>query len=166
MRAYSLLAWSGAALAAGPAAAVTADVTVTVPRLEGAQYHKPYVAVWLQPAGAPAGRTLALWYDYDNREQGGQKWLRELRTWWRKSGRDLKVPADGLTGATRAPGPQKLSLNVGALPPGAYEIGVEAAREDGGHELVTLPIAWDGKAARAAATGRTELGAVAATVHP
>lgn len=157
---------SGAALFAGPAAAATADLTITVPRVDIAAYHKPYVAVWLQQAGAATGRTLAIWYDFDNRENGGQKWLRDLRTWWRKSGRDLSLPADGVTGATRAPGPQKLAANLGALAPGSYELAVEAAREDGGHELVILPFAWTGKEARATASGATELGSVSVTVHP
>lgn len=156
----------GTALLAAPALAATADMTVTVPRIDIAAYHKPYVAIWLQQPGATTGRTLAVWYNASNHEEGGQKWLRDLRSWWRKSGRDLKLPADGLTGATRAPGPQKVSLDLGALAPGAYEIAVEAAREDGGHELVTAPFTWAGKGARASAAGRTELGAVAAVIRP
>lgn len=162
---YSVLA-SGAALAAGPAAAATAEITVTVPRIDIAAYHKPYVAVWLQRTGAPNGRTLAIWYDFDNRENGGQKWLHDVRTWWRKSGRDLKLPPDGTTGATRAPGPQKISADLGALAPGAYEIAVEAAREDGGHELVTVPFVWHGQAARAAAAGKSELGPISISIRP
>ena len=162
---YSFMA-TGAALLAGPAVAATADLTITVPRIDIAGYHKPYVAVWLQQPGAATGRTLALWYNFTNRENGGQKWLRELRSWWRKSGRDLKLPPDGITGATRAPGPQKLTADLGALPPGAYELAVEAAREDGGHELVTIPFAWTGRGAQATASGKTELGPVSATIRP
>lgn len=157
---------TGTALPASPALAATADVTVTIPKIDIAAYHRPYVAIWLQRPGAAAGKTLALWYNAANRENGGQKWLRDLRGWWRKSGRDLTLPADGLTGATRAPGAQKVALDLGTLAPGAYEIAVEAAREDGGHELVTVAFTWNGRSARASTTGKTELGAVAATIRP
>ena len=52
-------------MAATPAIAGT--VTVTIPRINVAEYHVPYVAVWIEPkAGGPA-RTLALWYDVDKR---------------------------------------------------------------------------------------------------
>jgi len=166
MRLTSAMILPGAVLLAGSAAAATADVTVTVPRLDSAGYHKPYVAIWLQQPGATTAKTLAVWYDSDNREEAGQKWLRDLRSWWRKSGRELKMPVSGITGATRAPGPQKVALNLGAIAPGAYELAVEASREDGGRELVTLPFTWDGKAARAAGSGKTELGAVSAAIRP
>src|SRR3546814_5836534 len=35
-------------LAAAPA---TMDVTVTIPRLKVAEYHRPYVAIWVEKAG-------------------------------------------------------------------------------------------------------------------
>lgn len=155
-----------AALDVAPALAATADVTVTVPQLKVAEYHKPYVAIWLEQPGQPTARTLALWYDSDNRENHGLKWLADLRAWWRKSGRDLKLPAAGITGPTRAPGPQKASLDLGALAPGQYELAIEAAREDGGRELVRLPFAYSGKPARATAAGKAELGQVALNVRP
>lgn len=162
----SLAATGLAALGVGPALAATADVTVVVPQLKVAEYHKPYVAIWLEEPGTPAGRTLAVWYDSDNRENGGQKWLADLRGWWRKSGRDLRMPAAGLTGATRAPGPQRAALNLGPLKPGAYTLVIEAAREEGGRELVRLPFAFSGQPARAAAAGKTELGAVSVSIRP
>ena len=34
----------------------------------------------------------------------GTKWLADLRAWWRKGGRSMTLPADGVSGATRAPG--------------------------------------------------------------
>jgi len=69
----------GGAVAA-PAAAGT--VTVTIPRLNVAEYHRPYVAVWLDPVGGGAPRTLALWYDVKKAgNEPGTKWLSELRAW-------------------------------------------------------------------------------------
>ena len=86
-------------LAAAPA---TMDVTVTIPQLKVAEYHKPYVAFWVEKAGAPA-KTVAVWYDHDMKANEGTKWLRDVRQWWRASGRSMTFPANGITGATRAP---------------------------------------------------------------
>jgi hypothetical protein len=149
---------------AGPAAAQSMDVTVTIPRQTVAEYHKPYVAMWIEGAGT--ARTVAVWYDFDMRNGEGVKWLRDIRTWWRASGRSMRFPADGISGATRAPGPQRVTLTAGSgalgtLAPGQYTLIVEAAREVGGRELVRVPFAWPprpGQVARAA--GTTELGAV------
>ncbi len=145
----------GGAIAA-PAAAGT--VTVTVPRLRVAEYHRPYVAVWLDPVGGGASRTLAVWYDVKKGgAEPGVKWLADLRAWWRKGGRSMKMPADGISGATRAPGQHAIALPAD-LKPGQYVLNVEAARETGGRELVSVPFAMPAASGRA--TGKTELGAV------
>ena len=39
-----------AAALAAPAAAQSIDVTVNIPRLKVAEYHRPYVAIWIEPA--------------------------------------------------------------------------------------------------------------------
>ncbi|HWK34985.1 DUF2271 domain-containing protein [Sphingomonas sp.] len=154
-----------AAVAAAPAVAQTMDVTLNIPRLKVAEYHAPYVALWLEKAGQPA-RTLTILYDYDNRENGGKKWLTDLRQWWRASGRSLTLPADGVSGATRPPGAQKLSFTagrgtMGTLAPGDYTLLVEAARETGGREVVRVPFSWPPKRGQtASATGQFELGQV------
>ncbi|MEH3107437.1 MAG: DUF2271 domain-containing protein [Sphingomonas fennica] len=153
---------------AAPAMAATIDVSVTLPQLKVAEYHRPYVAMWLEQPGQPAVRNVAVWYQTEKKREDGTKWLRDLRSWWRKAGRTATLPIAGVTGATRAPGVQKSSLNLGALPPGQYDLMVEAAREEGGREVVRVPIAWNGKAATrpASAAGTTELGAVSATIKP
>lgn len=158
-----------AALAA-PAGAATIDMTVTIPQLKVAEYHRPYVAIWLEQVGTANAKTLAIWYQFNKKDNEGNKWLRDVRTWWRKSGRTLNNPVSGITGATRAPGPQKISFTpaqIGKLAPGNYELVVEAARESGGRELVRMPFTWPAKgAANLSADGKTELGAVAATIKP
>ena len=158
----------GLALVAGPALAATMDVKIEVPRLNVAEYHKPYLAMWIEAEGQPA-RTLNLWYDAKNREDGGTKWLAEMRQWWRKAGREMTFPADGITGATRAPGPQKVVFSgaKGALKdlkPGQYNLVVEAAREVGGHEAVRVPFTWGKPGKPATAKGSAELGAVTVSV--
>lgn len=141
---------------ASPAAAAT--VTVTIPRVNVAEYHKPYVAVWVEPTGGGAARTLAVWYDVKKGgAEPGTKWLADLRTWWRKGGRSLKLPADGVSSITRAPGAHRITIPSN-LPAGAYTLYVEASREEGGREVVSMPLTIPAKAGRAA--GKTELGAI------
>jgi hypothetical protein len=163
---HRLILTGAAALGAGaavPATAQTMDVSVAIPRLTVAEYHRPYVAMWVEQAGA-APRTIAVWYDVDKAKNEGTKWLNEMRQWWRASGRSMKFPADGITSATRAPGEQKISFTagkgpLGTLPPGNYTLAIEAAREVGGREVVRLPFAWPPKAGIVTAKGTTELGA-------
>ena len=152
--------------AAGPATAETLDLGIGIPRLTVAEYHRPYVAVWLEAPGA-APKALSVWYDDDMKGGEGTKWLAEMRQFWRAAGRSMSFPADGVSGATRAPGDQKISFTPGkgsmpALAPGAYTLVIEAAREVGGREVVRLPFAWPPKPGAAVRdAGTTELGTVA-----
>ena len=76
------------------------------------------------------------------------------------------LPADGVSGATRAPGRQTIAVpgaRLRNLQPGQYNIVVEAARELGGREVVRVPFRW-GAANTGAGTGSTELGAVRVAV--
>ncbi len=50
------------------------------------------------------------------KDNEGTKWLKDMRQWWRKSGRELQMPVDGLSGATRAPGEHQLSFADGKSP--------------------------------------------------
>ena len=154
------LALIGGAIAAPLVAtpATAASVTVTIPRQDVAEYHKPYVAIWLEPAGGGAARTIALWYETKKTgKDAGTKYLADLRAWWRKGGRSMTVPADGISGATRAPGQYTIPLPAN-IKPGQYVLNVEAARETGGRELVTLPLSVPNPSGRAA--GKGELSAV------
>ena len=145
-----------AGLASAPASA--ASVSITIPQLKVAEYHRPYVAAWIEPAGGGAARTVFVWYDVKKGgAEPGTKWLSDLRSWWRKGGRSLKMPADGISGATRAPGTHKLALPTD-LKPGQYTLYVEAARETGGREIVSLPL--NIPAATGSASGKAELGAI------
>jgi hypothetical protein len=140
------------------APATAASVTVTIPRQNVAEYHRPYVAIWLEPVGGGAARTVALWYETKKTgKEAGTKYLADLRAWWRKGGRSMALPADGISGATRAPGQYTVPLPAN-IKPGQYVLTVEAARETGGRELVTLPLTVPNPNARTA--GKTELGAV------
>ncbi|MNT18412.1 hypothetical protein D3C72_1536150 [compost metagenome] len=95
-----------------------------------------------------------------------------MRQWWRKAGRDLQMPADGISGATRAPGEHGVSFSdgkapLGKLPAGNYQLVVEAAREVGGRELLRVPFTWPPQSAQTArAKGEHELGGVTVELKP
>ncbi|MEY4554973.1 MAG: hypothetical protein RL093_92 [Pseudomonadota bacterium] len=163
------LALSAAALSAAAAPVLAADLTVSVeiPRVSGASYHRPYVAVWIERPDSTAVRTLAVWYQQTANDEGdGKDWLKDMRTWWRRGGRALTLPADGISSATKAPGRHAVTVSgarLSNLPAGDYVMVVEAARELGGREAVRVPFRW-GAANTARAAGSTELGAVSVTV--
>ncbi|HEY8617281.1 DUF2271 domain-containing protein [Phenylobacterium sp.] len=159
-------------LAAAPAAASAADLTVNVeiPRLSVAEYHRPYVAMWIEKPDQTAVKTLAVWYDVKQANNKGAEWLKDMRTWWRRAGRSQAMPADGISGPTRAPGRHQAVFSqrqIGALPAGEYSLVVEAAREVGGREVVKAPFSWPPKTSKTAqARGTTELGALSVTAKP
>ena len=150
--------------------ATEAQLTVQIPRLDVAEYHRPYVAIWLEnDAGHVA--DLTVWYDTELRDDEGEKWLKDLRQWWRRSGRGLDLPIDGISAATRPPGSHDLALQdlpaFKELAPGDYELVVEAAREVGGRELISIPFSWPvDKAFTASKSGSKELGEVALSIEP
>ena len=157
-----------AALSAVAAPALAADLTVTieVPRLSVAAYHKPYVAVWIETPDQTAVRTLAVWYEQVKPDNEGLNYLKDLRTWWRKGGRAMRMPADGVSGATRAPGRQTITIpaaRMAGVAAGQYSLVVEAAREQGGRETVRIPFRW-GAANTGRTAGTTELGTVTVSV--
>jgi len=161
------------ALSVGSSAwAATVQLKIEVPRLNVAEYHKPYIGVWLEKAGEPgAAAQLAVWYDLKKPNNGGTKWLKDMRQWWRQGGRELTMPVDGVSGATRAPGEHVIAFdkhpNLAKLPAGQYEMVIESSREGGGREVQRVPFTWPVKAAaEAKAQGEHELGAVQLTVKP
>jgi hypothetical protein len=157
------------AVIAGRVSAADLTLSVEIPNLPVAEYHRPYVAIWVEDDSKSIAANLALWYQLRGDHT---KWLPDLRQWWRRGGRDVKVPVDGLTGATRPAGQHILKFDAGAEPlsklkPGRYELVVEAVREVGGREAVRIPFEWPIKAAqRGNAQGKTELGAVGLQLNP
>lgn len=149
------------------------DLSIEIPRLSVAEYHRPYVAMWVESADHGVAGTLAVWYDLQTKKTDpGTTWLKDMRQWWRKTGRDLKMPVDGISGATRPPGTHPISFRgastfLGKLQPGSYELVVEAAREVGGREVLRIPFQWPGSAAKSGkAQGQHELGSVSLTIKP
>ncbi|MBA1276867.1 MULTISPECIES: DUF2271 domain-containing protein [Pseudomonadaceae] len=154
------------ALLSAPLMAADLKIEVEIPRLQVAEYHRPYVALWLEQPDKSHVANLAVWYDLKLKDNEGEKWLKDMREWWRRSGRSLDMPVDGVSGATRAVGTHSLSFTdknapLNTLPAGEYRLVVEAAREVGGRELLRLPFSWPPeKTETHQAQGESELGTV------
>jgi hypothetical protein len=158
------------ALLSAPLCAADLQLDVEIPRLNVAEYHRPYVAIWLEGPGQSHVANLAVWYDSKLNDKEGEKWLKDLRQWWRRSGRHLAMPVDGVSGATRAVGTHQLrfvdqQMPLNTLKPGDYQLVVEAAREVGGRELLRIPFSWPPQDnARLQAQGKSELGTLTLTL--
>jgi hypothetical protein len=172
-------------MVAGVASAAEMNVAVELPKLEVAEYHRPYVAMWIEREDQSFVANFSVWYQEkrgggggpgaggEGGGEGGTKWLNELRTWWRKNGREqASFPIDGVTGPTKPAGIQQVKFSgdkapLASLAPGKYRLVVEAAREGGGRELVRVPFEWPAKSAQSlTGKGTSELGTVALNVSP
>lgn len=146
-------------------------VTVEIPRLRVSEYHRPYVAFWIQDQNRQVAANLAVWYQINGPEEKfGNKWLPDLRQWWRRSGRGLDMPVDGISGATRPAGRHTIAVSdpkLDELPPGKYTLMVEAAREVGGRELLSIDFTWPVTSPTTLeASGESELGDLTLTLRP
>lgn len=145
---------------------------VEIPRLDVAEYHRPYVAAWIESPDGQVAAQLSVWYDIGMRDNEGTKWLKDLRQWWRRGGRDLDMPVDGLSAATRPVGRHPLKFDsskppLAGLAAGDYRLVVEASREVGGRELLQIDFTWPPKeSAELSAQGERELGALSLKLTP
>ncbi len=151
---------------AGDATSAEIVISIEIPRLDVGEYHRPYIASWIENPDQAHVADLLVWYDTEMRNGEGTTWLKDLRQWWRKSGRSAKLPIDGVTGPTRPVGHHKVEIpmnkiNLPPLEKGEYSLVVEASREVGGRELLRIPFRWDGKTAVAGSiAGKSELGKI------
>lgn len=161
-----------AGLIARTAHAADIGLSIEVPRLDVAEYHRPYVAIWIENPDQSVAADLAVWYDVAKKNNEGTEWLKDMRQWWRRSGRNQTFPVDGVSGATKPVGKYALRFDAAAKPlaglkPGQYAVVVEAAREVGGRELLRIPFQWPPqKAEQLTARGEHELGAIALDLKP
>ncbi|MET0676302.1 MAG: DUF2271 domain-containing protein [Bradyrhizobium sp.] len=155
-----------------PAAAGDATVSIEIPRLTVAEYHRPYVAFWIESKDGGKISNLAVWYDTKQKANEGTKWLKDMRQWWRRTGQELSLPMDGLSSPTRQPGTHQFKIDAAArplseLPPGDYTLIVEAAREVGGRELLRIPFQWPPRAAQVLeAKGEHEISSISLSLVP
>lgn len=114
------------------AAANKLTVDFELPTFDTADYHKPYVAIWVE--SKEQKETLLLWH-LKKRKQ--DKWLVDIRRWWRKLGRYDETP-DGVTGATKGPGKYSETFEIKDLD--KFTLLIEVVREDGGRSLLKQKI--------------------------
>ncbi len=157
-----------------PAMAGELEVSLEIPRLDVAEYHRPYVAIWIDGADSSPINLAVLYQTHEDGEESdhGEDWLKDLRQWWRRDGRNRAMPIDGVSGATRGPGKHLFifpegQLPLGSLKQGKYTLMVEAVREVGGRELIKIPFTWPvEKVAEHNQNGRKELGKVRLSLKP
>ena len=145
------------------------ELEITLPNLNVAEYHAPYVAAWLADERGKRVVDIAVWYDTDMANNEGEKWLKDLRMWWRRSGRSASMPIDGVSGATRRPGTSTIALDgrFDDVAAGDYFIWVEAARELGGRETLKVPVSLPVKqTVNTSAEGQHELSSITLHMEP
>lgn len=120
----------------------TLTLHVEVPEIDVDPYFRPYIAVWLETSEREPIETLALWYQLpsETATEDGRKWLKDLRQWWRKIGRQGGEALDGFTGATRKPGNYPIAWDYSKLVTGEYFMHIEASREEGGRSFKRVPV--------------------------
>ncbi len=147
------------------------SLQVEIPQLNVSEYHRPYVAIWVEDENNQVAANLTVWYQLDKNEEGaGTKWLPDLRQWWRRTGRELDMPVDGVSAPTKPVGVHSVAFDrkekLGKLAAGKYVLIVEGVREVGGRELVKIPFDWPvAEDKQLTASGKSELGLVKAVIH-
>ncbi|WMJ69437.1 DUF2271 domain-containing protein [Stenotrophomonas sp. 24(2023)] len=113
-------------------------VEYQIPPQATAMYHAPYLAMWIAGAdGAPLRQLLVL--------GDRSRYLHELPQWWRRYGKDDLPAIQGMARPTRLPGQYTVAWDGRddrgrALPAGHYLLQMEAARQGGGHEYLSVPV--------------------------
>jgi thiamine biosynthesis lipoprotein ApbE len=98
---------------------------------------RPFAAVWVEDIDQHIVKTIALWYNK-------QRWLPDLRTWFRKNRETMMGDPSlfgSVTSATRSPGKYTLKWDGkddkgNTLKSGKYTLFIEVAREHGGYDLL------------------------------
>ena len=142
-------------ISATKAHANSLTVEFDLPSFTTSDYHKPYVAIWLE--SKEENKTLLLWH-LTKRKQ--DKWLVDIRRWWRKVGRYGDTP-DAFTGATKGPGSYKEVFDVGSL--SEFKLYIEVVREDGGRSLLKQKINFNDDIAHYSLSADKEIGEVTIT---
>lgn len=110
------------------------DVEFVLPKIKTGTYARPYVAIWIENSQRKPVRTLQLWVKEDD-------WLKDLRSWWRKVGRNDRAAVDAMTSATRPAGKYRFTWDGrdqqgNSLEQGEYTFYTEVVREHGGRNYL------------------------------
>lgn len=163
MEAEARQATSGWAACQSPAplpAGFQVEVTYVLPKIEAANYKKPYVIVWVTDAEKNPVKTLLI--------QGTRsEWQEDNYIWWRRYGRKQPGVVDAMGKPTRPPGKYAVGWDGTdaegkRAPQGQYLIHIEAAREHGGHAYQVIPVTLGAGPTSGSAAAKDELGAAQA----
>lgn len=122
------------------------EVKIELSRPAGAQYRRPYVAVWLEDADEFPVRTGLL---FMMTKGNGSNWHRDLLRWYRQDKvrrlADETKLIETISSASRGPGEYRavfdgLDDNGQPLKPGKYMLFVEVAREHGTYQIIRQPL--------------------------
>lgn len=156
-QAWRTSGWNACQAAAPLPLGFAVEVTYTLPKIEAANYKKPFVIVWVTDMEKNPIKTLLV--------QGTrQDWQEDNYVWWRRVGRKQPGIVEAVGKPTRAPGRYTVGwdgtdANGKRVAQGKYLINVEAAREHGGHAYQAIEVMLGAAPATAAAPGKDELGA-------
>ncbi|WP_425618966.1 DUF2271 domain-containing protein [Anatilimnocola sp. NA78] len=121
-------------------------VNVELSKPAGAQYRRPYVAVWIEDSDEFPVRTGLL---FMMTKGNGSRWHRDLLRWYRQDNvRKLADETDligVISSPSRGPGEYKAVFDgkddAGKpLKPGKYTLFIEAAREHGTYQIIRQPL--------------------------
>lgn len=130
----------------GPSELLELLVKIELSRPAGAQYRRPYVAVWLEDADEFPVRTGLL---FMMTKEPGPRWHRELNRWYRQDNvrrlADEKKLIGVISSASRGPGEYEAVFDGKddhgkQLKPGKYTLFVEVAREHGTYQIIRQPL--------------------------
>lgn len=132
------------------------EVSYEVPKIDAANYRKPYVLVWVTDADKNLVKTLLI--------QGTKKeYQQDNYVWWRRYGRKQPGLLDAIGKPTRPPGRYTVGwdgTDEGGkrAPQGRYIVHIEAAREHGGHSYQAVEVNLGAAPVSASQPGKDELG--------
>nr|WP_241263082.1 DUF2271 domain-containing protein [Parahaliea mediterranea] len=125
------------AAGSGDSAEPVLRLAYTLPEMRVAEFHSPYVAIWISDSGRRAVKNLLLLGETE-------RWARENRRWWRRVGRKDAQLLDGIARPTRQPGHYELVWDGRddfgrPVAAGDYTLHLEASREAGGSTYRQIP---------------------------
>lgn len=130
-------------------------IRFSLPKLEVAEYRKPFVSIWVEDSNRKPVKNLLLLGQ-------NERWMQENRHWWRIQGRTTPELLEGFARPTRRPGEYQLTWDGRddfgrLLAEGQYSLYVEASREHGDHERLGLKFELNGTAQQVTKEGKKEL---------
>ena len=136
----------------------TIAIDITLPMFDIADYRGPYVSVWISDEKNRLIKSLAL-------RGTSERWLGELRTWWRRVGRKNEGLVDGFAGATKKNTPLHIKWDGlddygESVDASSLVLHVEVAREHGSRSYEKVPFTLTDLASPKTVSGMDEIASI------